>query len=151
MLSQHLQICIVMWQLVLICHFSSISQHQSCSLFLLHHFAIVFFSFLFIIFMRKLFAIHHCPQICTNIVALLFFGCMSIPLQLMQNQIHVFFLCDNILIFINFLHDVSNLFVATLLQLFWVIIIFKIFFLCYLFDFTLFHCLFIFSSPPYDQ
>ncbi len=140
-----------MWQLVLICHFSSISQDQSCFPFLLHHFAIVFFSFLFIIFMWQLFAIHHCLQICINIVAMLFFGCMSMPLQLMQNQIHVFFLCDNILIFIDFSHDVSNLFVATLLQLFWVILIFKIFFLYCLCDFTLFHCLFTFSSPPYDQ
>jgi len=99
-----------MWQLLLICHFSSISQHQFCSLFLLHHFAIVFFSFFFIIFMQQLFTIHHCPQIYTSIVAPLFFGCLSMPLQLMQNQIHVIFLCDNIIIFTNFSHDVSNLF-----------------------------------------
>ncbi len=113
MLSQHLPIipfCMFMWQLVFIYHFSSISQHQSYSLILLHHFAILIFSFLFIIFMQQLFAIHNCSQFCTNIVALLFFGCMSMPLQLMQIQIYVFILSNNIVIFINFSHDFSNLF-----------------------------------------
>ncbi len=117
MLSQHLQITPFSIVYVPTCldlpFFFNRTTSIFFSFFIISLFHCNFFTSLH--YMRQLFAIHHCPQFCTNIVAPLFFGCMSMPLQLMQNQIHVFFLCDNILIFTNFSHDSPTFFVATLL------------------------------------